>query len=493
MKAIKPLSLLMILALTPLASFAKEGGGGSDGTRGGGEILWTDGQGRLRDLVDPSVCEYKMGTELRKEYPQIDQVLRKTAELDWYFAAGLKSEINQLDICFTKKLIRLRNQDRDSVVKENPQPRDQAAIRFLFSRDVYINRDYFNGMPESDRAYLIIHEAMHSFIPYYTSRRNESIRAAVKTLERVEQGVIRSASKLHADLDRSSVQYPWTAAKLQAYRTAIEFSLASMDDQRELLLNTANLDSLFRIDLAKVNNYLYAYHRTSIMVPASQRAESILANAGNDFELLDKIVNSPVTEFDPLMVAFSVDAATENAEFQSHVLNSRAMRIGPSFFAKMANKTLLAGEYRIQASGGYELLGIPTTELSKIFPALTIRPYTASELHLIPSEVHGFMRFLAIQAKRGGEGWAVIRAVTSQSEAFYTAFSVKGLQAQLEYLSSPIAREKEYLKAALPELVNGFRITLNRIVSENAGKELADQLDREIDWTQLSSTESNER
>ena len=146
--------------------------------------------------MDPSVCENKDGTELRKENPEIDRILGRLARLDWYFAAGLKFEIDQLQVCMTRELIRLRDRDWSSVIEYRPKELEQAAIRFLDSYDVYLNKEIYASLSSRDRAYLIVHEAIHSFIPSDAPRRSERVREAVKAISKVDSGAIGNAAKL---------------------------------------------------------------------------------------------------------------------------------------------------------------------------------------------------------------------------------------------------------------------------------------------------------
>ncbi len=481
------ISIIAILAALPTISFA----GGSDGTRGGGEIVWTNGEGHLRDLVDPSVCENKMGTEIRAENREIDRVLGKLAELDWYFAAGLKREISLLDVCFTKRLVRVPTKDWDSVIVYEPHPKDQAAIRFIDSHDVYVNRDYYEEMPVRDRAYLMVHEAMHSFISLTAPHRNESVRLAVKTIERAANGEIKSSKILHAALDRASVNYPWTAVKLREYRAGIEFALGDISEQRNSILVSNDIDGLFRIDTQKIAGLIAPDHIADLYKNPADRAGSILEESGVDFALLDKVVNSNVTAFDPLTVAFSTSAANENSEYQARIIASRAMQAGPLFFQKMLDKSLRVENYRIVGNGGYYLLGIAPSPQSTTqpTPALAVRPYSVAELESVPSEVFGFFRLIGNLAKRGDAGLEAVRILTSNNDAFYTAFSVRDLERQLTEISAPIAREKSYLAAGLPEYVRGLRNTLHYTIEQATNKETADQIDLEINWYRLGLTD----
>src|ERR1035437_7922958 len=189
--------LTLLLTLITLFSTGGLAHAEGDSTRGGAQVIYVNGKERLRDRVGG--CDYKTGIEMRAENPEIDQVLAKLATLDWYFAAGLKWEINHLDFCITGKLVRLRANDPDSVIVYKPQKIDQVAIRFIGSWDVYVNKKLYDGLDPktSDQTYLPIHEAMHSFIPLNAPRRNEKVRAVVQAISDVMDGKIKTTSMLH--------------------------------------------------------------------------------------------------------------------------------------------------------------------------------------------------------------------------------------------------------------------------------------------------------
>ncbi|MCM2278581.1 MAG: hypothetical protein NDJ89_10955 [Oligoflexia bacterium] len=492
--------LSTVVFLSLLVANLAHARGGSDGTRGGGEVLSErDGTLRLRDLVDPSVCEMRTGAEMRAANPAIDQILEKISRLDWYFAAGLKYEITQLNICLTEGLIRLPERDRDSVIIYVPQGRRyQAAIRFLDSRDVYLSRSLYEGLSyEQDRAFLIIHEALHSFIPRHSRNRKEGIMAAVKTLSRVVEGQIRAARKLRADLNAASIEYPWTEASLAPSRAAVEFALAAPAEQARMLLASRELDQLFGANTALKAELLHPLHRGLLFISPATLVARLLAEGENPTELLEVLINppagnAPVTAFDPLLVALAF-AADESPELLQRIMESSAARQGPNLFERMKKKSLKAGKVRIEANPEYALLGIREQESSERINALSVRPYSLGEENKTPAEVRGFLAFVVELAKDPAREELLARTVT-RNDNFYAAFGIRELQAQLAALNAPIARERTYLAEALPALVQGFRIALVTQVTREAGPEAAEKLNQAIDWSRLGlSTELQDK
>lgn len=499
-------STLATLALGTLAlgalpaAFAKSPGEvaeiSGDGTRGGGQIVYVNGTERLRDLVDPSICRMKTGEDMRRENPAIDEVLNKVAALDWYFAEGLRREVSRLEFCFTTKLIRLRTNDRDSVINHPPQHIYNGAIRFLGTYDVYADRDAIGRLPMGDQTYLPIHEAMHSFIPAYAPRRIEAVMNAVATIAEVDQGKITQARQLHRALERWQVNYPWTARQLVAHRSAITFALAQLPTRRDILAQTADLNTLFEIERREVSPYLYAGHQAEVFGDAARKVSEVLDEYSEDFTLLDRLVNPgpgipPIRAFDPVLVALSVPAAQENPQFMNRILESRAMREGLRLYAKLKDKGLGIEYSRIIGTGGFPMLGIVSadqklgTEPYVVVPALSVRPYWGGSLLSAPAEIQGFVQFIISQLKKGATGWTTVERAVILNDEFYAAFGISALQAQLETLNPPVTREKAHVRALLPELPAGLRAILRQTVADVVDRETAIKLDQAIQWNRL--------
>ncbi|NUM87637.1 MAG: hypothetical protein HUU37_00395 [Bdellovibrionales bacterium] len=481
--------IILTAIISAVLTAPSHAAGGSDGTRGGGEAVRHEGQLRLRDLVDPSVCDYKTGEELRDENPTLTAELSRLAAVDWYLAAGIKKEIDLLEICLTDQLVKIPSQDYDSVIRWGRHHAEQAAVRFLDSRDVYLNKRIYDSLPAADKAYLLVHEAIHSFIPWDTGRRNEKVRAAVAAIHRAAQGRTPSRDRLFADLDRSSVQYPATSPSLANQRTAIEFALSSLQEKKSTLRETKNVDGLFvpskfHKDVAE---NLHVIHGAIVLGDPAGMMSELMAG---DMETTIRLLNGPeVTSFDPLLTALSLPDAANDPAFQKAILESGALQRGPSLFGRMKNKRLVVRDLRIRGMDGFHLLGV--SEGGPEATALSVRPLTVGESRLAPRETIGLIRliaFFAKQAKNGNEfGRNTVQALLSRNGGFYPAFEVKTLLGQLEALSPPVAREKDHLRESIPELVRGFRVVLRHEVGAAVDAETADAIDREIDWNALTN------
>ena len=496
------ITLSMLLASLPALAV------GGDGTRGGAQTIVVAGTERLRDLVDPAICQIKSGEDLRAENPAIDDEIEKIARLDWYFAEGLRWEINHLNFCFTTQLIRLRKNDYDSVIDYRGQGREifNSAIRFLGSWDVYVDRVAYANLPPIDRTYLPIHEAMHSFISITAPRRIESLMNAVNTLYQVGQGNITTTRKLQTTLARFQVNYPWTAKQLAANRTAIKFALSSMTDKRTMFLSNTVLNSIIDTKLGETLSQTYSAHYGDLTQTPAARVSQLLEEYSEDLELLDRLVNpaSDITSikvFDPLLVALSVSSAQEPGTYLSRILSSKAMASGFQLYNRMKNKNFKIAYSRIYGTQGFQLLGIPGAGQSTLdggevtAPALSIIPFSYEAKDQIPAEIQGLVQFLVTQTKLGDAGWNTIEAGVSKNDSFYAAFGIMDLYGKLEVLMAPITREKEAIRKSLPSLVQGLRSYLSATMRAQAygepvaREEAARKLDQSIDWARLGLVE----
>lgn len=157
---------------------------GSEGS-GGGESL----ERHLRDFIDNGTCIVEMGDEFaEREAPMVATILSSLEKTQWIFADLIRHEIGRLRICMIRgELPRINTNDLDSMTHvKNPGNGRLTAIRLLDEPTVFVSKREFKG-PQGlkdpiDRAGLIIHEAMHSFLDQGVSRRNDKLRNIVHAI-----------------------------------------------------------------------------------------------------------------------------------------------------------------------------------------------------------------------------------------------------------------------------------------------------------------------
>jgi len=530
-------AIALFLAVLPVKSSA------GDATRGGAQVVYINGTERLRDIVDPSACDLKSGSDLRAQDPGIDKILNKLSELDPYFASGLKNEINQLNFCFTTALVELEKNDSDSVIAYDPIQTGQIAIRFLGTHDVYVNNALYQGLTvEDDRSFMPIHEAMHTFIPVDVPMRNLKLRTAVQAVRDVMIGKTTTADRLHYVLNWACVKYPspqtapvvLSPTEAQSpQHLAIQFALSPIEDQAQMLIGAKDLNPILTpvnmgeflqfhdwdepnpdqggdicndVQCIIVISSPTIHHHDPIYpgIPSdhlfilmasnpSQSVISILKQSTQSLAVLNRIINPPddasvVTVLDPLLLVLS--ASEENPKILDPVLTSKLMQRGPNLYGDLWGKAFSISLRRVVASPSYALLGIDTNADGENPGVLGIAPFTIAKEGAIPDETETFIKTVAHEASRGDEGWKILDAMVFKNQSFYSAFGVTDLKAQLEALNLPVRREKSHLLNALSELIYGFRTVLLDEVSRTAGQDSSNRVGQNINWAQLGLRET---
>lgn len=207
MKILKLFSIFFIvsLCLSCPSGRAVEGGAG---TRGGGFVVDIDSTPYLMDLVSRAVCEWTQGEELLDTLPQLRVVLNKINELDPPISKTIEAEIRSLGFCFTGPLLLQASAQEEAqsfaysvgLINILPEEVSQRQVTrqagYRLDDKVYLDEKIFQSMNEANKAMLIIHETLHSFISMEVTDRAMKLRSMVKTLDKVRTGLITKRDKV---------------------------------------------------------------------------------------------------------------------------------------------------------------------------------------------------------------------------------------------------------------------------------------------------------
>ena len=224
------------ICLSVLAAPAYAGREGGSGTIGGGEQI----AGYLRDLVDGGTCIVEMGNDfVKREAPKLEPMLKSLDQTHWILALHLRTEINQLRICVIKnRLKRIRTNDVDGLTAYHEDSR-MVAIRL--DDTVFIERAGFRALKPASRAMLMIHEAMHSYIPWETERRNTKLRNIVNAI--YENGKKpMSAEKFALQLEYSEVAVAPLTAEYDNLENEYKTLFAEQSTEDERMKAAAAID-----------------------------------------------------------------------------------------------------------------------------------------------------------------------------------------------------------------------------------------------------------
>lgn len=213
------------------------------GVRGGGEVS----RGELYDLVSPYTCTWVNGNQMIRENKEVVGLLNKVSRLDWYFAASILNEIRQLKFCKTSQLLPV-------LKKINPSPgksyfKERAAFRL--GNEVWWDVDLAATLPAKSRAWLLIHESLHTWMEYNIDSAfyYQNLWSTVVTLNKVVEGMIKTLDEMYFQLEQNLVRFPRHVRSIDIQtRRVLEFIFSSESAKSQAILNSKNPEQLIQLN-----------------------------------------------------------------------------------------------------------------------------------------------------------------------------------------------------------------------------------------------------
>ena len=454
----------------------------SEGTRGGGEIINRHGYKELRDLLDQTTCDWKSGDEIIDAAPDVLNVLKKVSALDWYFAFDLERQIRQLNWCFTGALIKVNTEDRDSLTVSQDYNTTQAAIRMLDSNEVYIDSGIFKDLSARTKAYLVIHETIHSYLDINEPQRNSKLRSMVKSIANVMNGQITTRKSFDLQLSENDIQFPLSTSVLDPFQDYILFVLGSADMRAQILARAKDLGQLFAAEsqFANFSQALTAADQASFSGYTLVNAVQEICSSG-DANLAQALITNPTIGEEPLLACLS--AAGPNPSLRNQIVGLPIFKkIMEQLTASMQAKTFSIQEYRLTVSSSVEML-TATESLAPSVPFISLTPVNAFNWLSLNSRGAAFYNYVRTLIDNGN--WAELESNVSKNEGFYQAFSFADLRIQLAMLDTPIPREKATAIQMLDEVPTGYWKTFIQMLSQDTGTENSDRFKASLDLAKL--------
>jgi hypothetical protein len=447
--------LLPILLMASLNAFPGEKGNG-------GETLDVNGVLRLRDLVEGTTCSWVDGQEVIDENPILNDVLNRLAAVDWYFSYDLKQEILDLNYCLTKKLVKINTNDFGSLITTYNYRAAQVAIRF--NRQVYIDTNISSLMPAYDHAFLIVHEAMHTYLSADTFMRNNKVRSQVKAIESVYGGLISSTYAYHVQMRNNDILFPLSAQKLAAKKENVLYFLGNYEVKRAAIMKETSVEGFYKT-MKKIDAFDIApWHRGSLEQATAANMIS-LAIENDDVEVLQKFLNDS-NSMKELTLSMLYSSPIAEGSFKIKELladGSTVESLTASLFSQMALKELSKNEHGRLMVSGMELLAT-RGDASTEFTALIALSRDSS------SVVHPKLRFFMEMIKKmiESENQALLEKLIHENPAFYQAFN-NTIKGQLTQVNTEFALEQTVALRKVDTLLNGFWSLLKKEVTEEIG------------------------
>lgn len=253
--------LILVVLVAPLARAEKDGAEGH-----GGEVVDIDKRPRLRDLVDKTTCAWVSATDFQATLPRFTEVLESIDRVHWYLAHTIREEMRSLSVCMTQSALKQIPEDDQEGLTIYEVDTKQLAIRL--NDMIFIDGTIFKKLPADDRAYLLLHEIAHSFIPRDAKRRPSKVRNFVYAVSQNEKSAM-TKEQFALQIERNDIQIVSSVVgALETYRDQIVMALDQGKSESQRLAVVAYaaraLDRLLPRD-QEVINVLYSPLKESMI------------------------------------------------------------------------------------------------------------------------------------------------------------------------------------------------------------------------------------
>lgn len=451
-------------------------GGEGGGTRGGGETVDFNGRPELRDLVEQSVCEWRGGDDVVAATPHVRTVLRNISRLNWYFALALESEIRNLNYCITGALVRVRTEDEDGLTAVVTEGTRQVAIRLM--DEVYIDDTIFQRMSARSQAYLIVHEAMHSFLSWGEEQRNQKLRSIVRAVEGIEAGRISTRSSLALQMERNGVDFPADVSELDAYQRQVTFMLGDFATRTQALVASNNPVRFFATMSSLNSNLLWTPHR-ELLKQASLESfvEEVIFNDSTEvLELLARPSNIRTT-------VLTQATLSANSELNPHVVawlerEAPVDQLVDLILADLKERAVVDNGSQLVVRG-QELLSLGGTENTSVTSLVAINNAAWAQ---VSPELRTYAQLIAKLLRE--EDQSSVERITVNHPAFYAAFGVTEIKAAIDRTRFT-AQEKDLAKRNVTVMAVAFWNLVQDVALRDVPRVRWQEVKNQINFNQL--------
>lgn len=343
----------------------------------GGDGIPVNGELRLLDLIDPTVCDWKPGSKVLAEVPAIQlaytQILASLSRRDWYLPFVLDRETKSMPVCKTRFLRRIWTNDslfEAVVVPFALSSRRQLAIRDYYNGQVFLDTDATSPtlLRPSDFPYLMLHEAAHSFVDGYLPRYYMRLRTFIYSLNRLATNQIGREDFEYSNRQVGLVIPPVTPLR-QRMESQIRFALASTEQKTALLAASnepAELLLVDRSDLA-VTGQLLGEDAQKIYQLASDpfKAAVIQVCLSENRDLMSRIQASADRlrpfEYDFAGQCLALAEIQEDRSYSAFLSSiSQTPKVVEKFLRELSTKSLVLTDDEIRVTEPYRWLALTT-------------------------------------------------------------------------------------------------------------------------------------
>jgi hypothetical protein len=289
-------AIFALLASLTMASAPAHAGEGGSGGIGGGEHVGK----YLRDLVSEGTCVIQTGRSFAaKEAPLLKGILTKLEQTHWFFAEQLRAQIDDLRVCKVGgNLRRIRTNDANDFVYYKERSGLIAIRTYGEVEDyVFVDSGAFQSLNAESKAYLLIHEAMHAFIPAGADRRNQKVRNIVAAIRAAVKKPM-SEEEFELQLQYSEVDTLARASEADSAHEAIRvFSDSQSTESERIAAYPAIMaETAFHDDQSDYKEWAYGKYLPTIFKAALEARDNDIdslqrALATGDIQVADAAIS----------------------------------------------------------------------------------------------------------------------------------------------------------------------------------------------------------
>ncbi len=457
-----------------------------EGVGNGGEVVWIDGKPVVRDMIDPTNCEWKRGETVFEEVTKLSQLIEKVKKVNWYFGFDLERTIKDKDYCFTRQLYKIDTRDEDDISKPSKLETEQAGIVL---DEVYIDLDNFDPMNGIQKAIFLVHENMHSYLAEYEPMRNKKVRSMTALIGKIAAGISISPEDFEFNLEKNGVIIPENSKKLNLHRKSLDFIFASTEERQATLLMTDNFSKFFKdLEKAQKLNLEDLYYEDYLVVSENSElsAKEIIKEAceADNGDLLSRFINiKKIAEINPRVICLGKIKNLQNIKTIEVLSDSQELKNEMvAFLKKLSKKEITLVKRRLKANKELEILAYHEGRVEEKRSFLELSQAVLKSGTQLDPELEGFVNYLAILLKLDKE--KEVAELTYANSDFYRAFELKSLLNQI-LNRTVIDRERLPAIKNLNAIMEGVFEAIFKRLEDLVEKNKQDSLKEKINFERL--------
>ena len=314
-----------------------------------------------RPYINSESCHWITGADLKQKLPAIGSFLQKLTVLDWYWAAELSAEMEDLSYCESSY--------------------SSHWLSFRRGRQIFLDVIKLQTLPATEQIQVLSQELVKSYLQPSLQTSYQAQRFS-ESLSKVMQGTLQSTHDLHLQMKENNIQFSRAVLQLQSHRRALEFLLA--DSQSRLMeLKTEGAFLEMKVALKSVpTDKIQPSHKTLIthvLQPTYSIKNLILQTCSSPhFNLLQwqTLFNNGLSK--PTLIANCLHAlkSQPNIEVESElvqtldVLNQQPQIYWTELFRIIGHYTINVEDGTIVVKGGITELSAQTSTETQILKYL---------------------------------------------------------------------------------------------------------------------------